>query len=70
MDALDVFARNLRAARVERGLTQERLAELADLHMTDVGRIERGERDPGIRTASKLAQGLGVPLADLLDGIA
>jgi transcriptional regulator with XRE-family HTH domain len=69
VDALDIFARNLRAARVERGLTQERLAELAELHMTDVARIERSERDPGVRTAAKLAKGLGVPLADLLNGI-
>jgi transcriptional regulator with XRE-family HTH domain len=65
VDALEVFARNLRNARIERGLTQEHLAELADLHMTDVGRIERAERDPGVRTAAKLAKGLGVPLADL-----
>jgi transcriptional regulator with XRE-family HTH domain len=69
VDALAIFAHNLRSAREERGLTQERLAELADLHMTDVGRIERGERDPGIRTAAKLARGLGVSLAELLDGI-
>lgn len=68
MDALEVFARNLRSVRTERGLTQERLAELAELHMTEVGRIERAERDPGIRTAAKLARGLGVPLTDLLDG--
>jgi transcriptional regulator with XRE-family HTH domain len=66
VDALEAFARNLRFPRVERGLTQERLAELADLHMTDVGRIERGERDPGLRTAAKLATGLGIALADLL----
>lgn len=69
MDALELFARNLRAARTARGLTQERLAELADLHMTDVGRIERAERDPGVRTAAKLAKGLGLPLADLFRSI-
>ena len=69
MDALELFARNLRSARTDRGLTQERLAELSDLHMTDVARVERAERDPGIRTAAKLAKGLGVPLSELLDGI-
>jgi transcriptional regulator with XRE-family HTH domain len=65
VDALEAFARNLRAARTQRGLSQDRLAELADLHMTDVGRIERAERDPGVRTAAKLAKGLDIPLADL-----
>jgi transcriptional regulator with XRE-family HTH domain len=69
VDALELFARNLRSARTDRGLTQERLAELSDLHMTDVARVERAERDPGIRTAAKLAKGLGVPLSELLDGI-
>ena len=60
MDAVEAFARNLRQAREAAGLTQERLAELADVHMTDVGRIERAERDPGVRTVTRLAKGLGV----------
>lgn len=65
MDALEEFGRNLRRLRQERGLTQERLAELSDLHLTDVGRIERAERDPGVRTVAKLANGLDVPLIEL-----
>ena len=69
MDALERFASNLRNERTKRGLTQERLAELADLHMTDVGRIERAERDPGVRTIGKLAAGLGVSASDLLEGV-
>jgi len=59
VDALEVVAANIRRVRKERGLSQERLAELSDLHMTDVGRIERAERDPGVRTVAKLARGLG-----------
>lgn len=65
MDPLDEFSRNLRRLRQERGLTQERLAELSGLHLTDVGRIERAERDPGVRTVAKLADGLSVPTSDL-----
>jgi len=45
------------------------VAELADLHMTDVGRIERADRDPGVRTIAKLAAGLRVPASRLLEGI-
>jgi transcriptional regulator with XRE-family HTH domain len=56
VDALEAFAANLRRVRETAGLTQERLAELADLHMTDVGRIERGERDPGVKTVVRLAK--------------
>lgn len=69
MDALQAFAANLRRAREAAGLSQERLAELADLHMTDVGRIERAERDPGVRTVAKLAKGLGVKSGELFEGV-
>lgn len=69
MDPLLTLAANVRQHRLDQGLTQERLAELSDLHMTDIGRIERAERDPGVRTLAKLASGLGVPLALLVAGI-
>jgi transcriptional regulator with XRE-family HTH domain len=68
-DPLDIFAANLRRIRRERGLSQERLAHSADLHMTHVAKIERSEREPGARTVSKLARALGVSAAELFDGI-
>jgi transcriptional regulator with XRE-family HTH domain len=68
-DPLDIFALNLRRIRHERGLSQERLAHNADLNMTHVAKIERGEREPGVRTVSKLAKALGVSAAELFDGI-
>jgi len=37
--------------------------------MTDVGRIERAERDPGVRTTAKLAKGLDIPPAELFRGV-
>ena len=64
-DPLQAFATRLRAVRKAKGLTQERLAEEAGLHFSDVSRIERGIRDPGVRTVAKLAKGLGVPAATL-----
>ena len=69
MEPLDVFAANVRRLRKEHGLTQERLAELADLHMTDIARIETQGRDPGIRVVAKIAYGLGVPTSELLIGV-
>jgi transcriptional regulator with XRE-family HTH domain len=60
------FAANLKRERTARGLTQERLAEEAGVNMTHFARIERGEKDPGVRTIAKLAQGLGVTAADLM----
>jgi transcriptional regulator with XRE-family HTH domain len=37
--------------------------------MTHVARIERGEREPGVRTVSKLARGLGISASVLFEGI-
>jgi transcriptional regulator with XRE-family HTH domain len=69
MEPLDAFAANVRRLRQERGLTQERLAELADLHMTDIARIETQGRDPGVKIIAKIAQGLDIPAGSLFDGI-
>jgi transcriptional regulator with XRE-family HTH domain len=69
MDSLATFVANLRRLRREAGLTQERLAEQADLHMTDIARIETLRRDPGVKVVAKIASGLGVPAAALFEGI-
>jgi transcriptional regulator with XRE-family HTH domain len=68
-DALDVFAANLRRVREARGLSQEALAHVAGLNTTHVAKIERSEREPGVRTVAKLAVALGVSAAELFDGI-
>jgi len=68
-DPLPTFGSNLRKARRERGLSQERLAHASGLNMTHVARIERGEREPGVRTVAKLTHGLGVSANVLFDGI-
>jgi transcriptional regulator with XRE-family HTH domain len=68
-DPLPQFGANLRATRLEQGLSQERLAHLCGLNMTHVARIERGEREPGVRTVSKLARGLGISASVLFEGI-
>ncbi len=68
-DSLDIFAANLRRIRLERGLSQEHLAHTADLNMTHLAKIERSEREPGVRTVAKLAVALGISAADLFSGI-
>jgi transcriptional regulator with XRE-family HTH domain len=50
----------MRAIRERKGLSQERLAELADLHRNYVGGIERGERNVGLCNIVRLAKALGV----------
>lgn len=59
-------ARHLRALRVERKLSQEGLADLADLHRTYVGSIERCERNVSLDNVERLATVLGVDIVELL----
>ena len=61
-----VFAANVRRLRDERGLSQEGLAERADLHRTYVGSVERGERNVSIDNMEQIAAALGVPLREML----
>lgn len=60
------FAKRLRALRVQQGLSQEKLADLADLHRTYVGSVERAERNVSIDNMERLAQALKVDIVDLL----
>ena len=61
-----IFAENLRKARQAKKLSQEDLAELANLHRTYVGSVERAERNVSIDNMERLAVALGVPLPVLL----
>jgi len=68
-DPLARLSHNVRAARGDRGLTQEQVANRAGLALSDVGRVERGQRDPGIRVLARIAYGIGVDLTVLVDGV-
>ena len=63
-----IFAEKLRQVRKARGLSQEALAELAELHRTYVGSVERGERNISIDNMERLASALGTTIQSLLGG--
>jgi len=69
MEPLDIFAANIRRLREDAGLTQEQLAHAADLHLTDIARIETGQREPGVTIAAKIARGLGVDAGLLFENV-
>jgi len=61
-----IFAENLRKARQAKKLSQEDLAELANLHRTYVGSVERAERNVSIDNMERLAAAVAVALPSLL----
>ncbi len=64
------FAINLRHHREQVGLSQEALAEICDLHRTEISLLERCKRSPRLETIAILARGLDLPTAgELLEGI-
>lgn len=63
------FGKHVRQLRIERKLSQEKLAELAELHRNYVGGIERGERNVALLNIVKLARGLNVRTAKLFETI-
>lgn len=60
------FGQKLRQIRKRRGVSQEKLAELAGLHQTYISSVERGERNISLLNISKLAKALDVPMSKLL----
>jgi transcriptional regulator with XRE-family HTH domain len=55
--------------RRAKGLSQEVLAEKADLDRTYLSDIERGVRNPGIKNVIVIAKALGITPSDLMKGI-
>ena len=60
------FGRIIKNLREERGISQEILADRADLNRSYVGEVERGTAMPSLSTITKLARALNLSAADLL----
>lgn len=66
MDLIKNLGKNLKQERISRKLSQEKFAEILDIHTNYYSSLERGERNPTLKLVEKLAKNLGCePLAFL-----
>jgi transcriptional regulator with XRE-family HTH domain len=63
------FGKRVRLLRHTHEMTQEDLAEYADVHRTYISAIERGEQSVSIDNAAKLAKAFKISLGDLFKGL-
>ena len=61
------FGKKVQAERLRKGISQEKLGQLAKLHRTYIGMIERAEKNITLANMIKIANALGVRLTDLID---
>ena len=67
MSKTTTIAKNIKKYRKERGLSQDKLARLADVAHATIIKIESGaNKNPTIETLSKIAKALGVAVDDLI----
>ncbi len=65
-DLSDRFPQVLKEARLQKGISQEELADLAGLHRTYISQIERGLKSPSLRSLGQIADALGILLSTLI----
>ena len=63
----EILGQRIRYYRRQHKLSQERLAELSDLHPTYIGQIERGEKNATIESIYKISIALDIPMSKLLE---
>lgn len=68
-DIRHLFGSALRRRRLRMNLSQEELAARVGIHRTYLADIERGARNVSLVNLEKIATGLGISLAALLDGL-
>lgn len=66
-DIIKLLGQRIRNYRIEKGLSQEKLAELSGCHPTYIGQIERGEKNATVESVGKIASALGVSLSRLFE---
>ena len=61
------FGKKVREERMKKGISQERLGELAKVHRTYIGMIERAEKNITLTNMEKIAKALGKKVNELIN---
>jgi transcriptional regulator with XRE-family HTH domain len=69
VESHELLARNLRAHRKRRAMTQEDLAFASKVATSEISRLECADRDPRLSTILRVARGLDVSVSVLLSDI-
>jgi transcriptional regulator with XRE-family HTH domain len=60
------FGQVIKTVREKQGISQEKLAEMAEIDRTYVSMIERGKRHPTLEVAGRIAHALGMKLSEII----
>jgi transcriptional regulator with XRE-family HTH domain len=66
---LIALGNRIRELREAKHWSQEEFADLCGIHRTAIGFLERAERNPRLDTLLTISKGLGITVAELLDGL-
>lgn len=64
-----IIGRRVRNYRTEKGLSQEKLAELSGCHPTYIGQVERGEKNVTLESIEKITSAMNISLSKLFEKI-
>lgn len=66
-DIAKIIGQRIRNYRTQKGLSQEKLSELAGCHPTYIGQLERGEKNATLESVEKIASAMDISLSELFD---
>lgn len=66
-EVLKKIGLNFRVERIKRTLSQEKFAELANVHTNYIGKVERGEQNLTVKKIVALANSLNIPVEEILN---
>ena len=65
VDIQKIFGERVRELRKRKGMSREELGHRANIHLTYIGSVERGEQNISLKNIHKIAQGLNISLSEM-----